>query len=146
MTTRPRHARPDSETGSISIMGPVLAISLGLILGLVWDGAGQMREQQRANTIAAQAARVAGQQLDPTAAVRGLGTRADVYNAANAANTFIAAAGMTGSTQVVGGTTIVVQTSSTYETTFLSVLGFSTLPASGQAEARIVRAYGGTEQ
>jgi hypothetical protein len=146
MTTRPRHARSSGETGSISILGPVLAISLGLILGLVVDGAGQMREQQRANTVAAQAARVAGQQLDPTTAVRGLGTHADVSAAASAANTFIAAAGMTGSTQVVGGTVIVVQASSTYDTKFLSVLGFPSLPASGQAEARIVRAFGGTEQ
>lgn len=144
MAASPHHT--SAETGSVNVMAPIMAIALAIILGLVWDASGQMNAQQRAHTVAAQAARAAGQQLENPTAVRGNAAIADPYAAARAANTFISSAGMTGGAQVIGGDTIVVDTSSTYNTRFLTIIGISHLPVSGHAEARIARTFGGVEQ
>jgi len=130
----------------MNVLAPILTICLAIVLGLVWDVSGQLTAQQRAHTIATQAARAAGQQLDNSTAVRGLGTQADPYAAAIAARTFIRTAGMDGSASIRGGTTIVVDVNTTYRTKVLTAIGISSLPVSGHAEARIARAVGGVEQ
>ena len=77
------------------------ALTLVLIVGLAVDLSGRVYAKQRAQDIAAEAARAGGQQLQGAAAVRGQGAVVDPAAAVAAANTYIAGApGVTGSATI----------------------------------------------
>ena len=48
--------------------------------------------------------------------------------------------------QVSGGDTVTVTTTDTYATTFLGIIGITTLTVTGNAQARITRSVDGVEQ
>nr|WP_232422877.1 pilus assembly protein [Cellulosimicrobium cellulans] len=122
------------------------AFIMVIFFGVAIDLTGQANAQQRVHDIAAQAARAGGQQLNEAQAVRGLGVKADPYAAAQAARTYLAASGVEGTVSVEGGTTVNVRTSDVYTTKILSIIGIGSMRVTGEAEARVVRAVGGTEQ
>lgn len=123
----------------------VTTLAMLLFVGLGVDFGGQLHAIQNSRAVAAEAARIGGQQLDAPQAVRGQGAVASPQAARSAAQTYIEGAGLTGSVSVVEGR-IVVTTSATYRTKILSLVGIGTLPANGHASARIARAVDGVEQ
>ncbi len=134
------------DRGSISVWAVSGAFAMILLVGLAVDLGGQVYAMQNARDVARQAARAGGQQVYGPAAVRGDELRADPVAAQNAARAHISRAGMTGTVSVIDGTRIRVTTRDTYETTFLSIIGISSLSVSGEAESRITRSVDGVER
>jgi hypothetical protein len=141
-----RLAPDDPERGSISSWLVTGAFVLILGVGIAVDLTGQVHTQQRTHGVAVQAARAGGQQLEYAQVMRGLSPQADPYQAAAAARSYLASAGVTGDVSVRGGNTVVVEARDVYETKFLSIIGLSTLPVTGEGEARMVRAVEGVEE
>jgi Flp pilus assembly protein TadG len=134
------------ERGSVSIWLATASLVMIILVGLAVDLGGQVHTQQRARDVAAQAARAGGQQILSGPAVRGQGAQADTGAAKAAARAYLAAAGMSGSATIQGGDTLVVTTTDTYQTTFLSIIGLNRLTVTGHASARIIRAVGGVQR
>ena len=134
------------ERGSVSIWLATASLVMIILVGLAVDLGGQVRTQQRARDVAAQAARAGGQQILSGPAVRGQGVQADTGAAKAAARAYLVAAGVSGSATIQGGDTLVVTTTDTYQTTFLSIIGLNRLTVTGHASARIIRAVGGVQR
>ena len=134
------------ERGSISLWLVTSGFTMIVLVGLAIDFGGQVHTQQRAYAIAAEAARAAGQQLQPAPAIRGEGTTASPATAAKAARAYLTASGLTGTVQVTGGTTISVEVRDVYATKFLGIIGITSMTVTGHAQARITRSVGGVEQ
>ncbi|HEY5482641.1 MAG TPA: TadE family protein [Propionibacteriaceae bacterium] len=139
------HSRRDK--GSVTIWLALASFVMIVLVGVAVDLSGQVYAQQHARDIAAQAARTAGQQIDASRGVRGIGAQTNTAQAIAAAKSYIAAAGMEGDATVTGGgTTITVSVVDTYETKFLSIIGLTSLRVTGSAETRVVRVVGGVER
>ena len=142
----PNTNTPRRERGSVSIWLATTGFAMIVLVGLAVDLGGQVHAQQRARDLAAQAARTGGQQLQPGPAMRGETATADTARAVRAARTYLAAADVTGTVKVTGGDTLTVTTTDTYATTFLGIIGITTLTVTGNAQARITRSVEGVEQ
>jgi hypothetical protein len=140
-----RVPREDAERGSMSAWAAVTTLAMLLFVGLGVDFGGQLQAVQNTRAVAAEAARIGGQQLDAPAAIRGQGAVASPETAREAATAYIEGAGLTGSVRVADGQ-IIVDTNATYRTKILSLVGIDSLPASGHASTRIARAVEGVEQ
>jgi len=139
------HSRRDK--GSVTIWLALASFVMIVLVGVAVDLSGQVYAQQHARDIAAQAARTAGQQIDASLGVRGIGAQTNTAQAIAAATSYIAAAGMEGDASITGGgTTITVRVVDTYETKFLSIIGLTSLRVTGSAETRVVRVVGGVER
>lgn len=139
--------RRRDQRGSVLTTGAVLLVTVfTLILGIAVDLSGQVQTKRQAFDVAAQAARIAGQQLDADRFLDGGGTlRLSSANARKAALDYIEHAGMTGSV-TIDGTDITVTATAQYYPVALSILGIQTLPVTGTATARAARALDGTER
>lgn len=146
MMTSPRRRQTDRERGSVSVWLASASVVMIMLVGVVVDLAGQVHAQQHARDVAAQAARVAGQQINAPAAIRGQGVRANPAQAVSAAQAYLNSSDVSGTASIVDGTTIIVNTSATYNTKFLSIIGLGSMRVTGHAEARITRVVGGTPQ
>lgn len=139
--------RLHDERGSVTLWALLSTITFTLIVGISVDLTGQIHAKQRATDVAAQAVRVAGQQVNPTTLMDGRPTSTiDAANAKAAAQRTIAQAGMTGTVTIQGGVRITVTTTARYQPQFLSSLGFGPLTVTGNATGRLVRAQDGTER
>ena len=139
------HSRRDK--GSVTIWLALASFVMIVLVGVAVDLSGQVHAQQHARDIAAQAARTAGQQINASRGVRGIGAQTNTAQAIAAATSYIAAAGMEGDASITGGgTTITVSVVDTYETKFLSIIGLTRLRVTGSAETRVVRVVGGVER
>ena len=128
------------ETGSILIMLPILVVGLFLMLGVIIDGAGRVKALQNAHTVAAQAARQAGQQIDGGALQ--LDGRAEVNATASVAKakSFLRRSDMRGSVTInPARTRITVSATNQYRPVFLSFFGFGPVDLTGSAEAQLKR-------
>ncbi len=135
------------DKGSVTIWLALASFVMIVLVGLAVDLSGQVYAQQHARDIAAQAARTAGQQIDASRGVRGMGAQTNTAQAIAAAKSYIAAAEMEGDATVTGGgTTITVNVVDFYETKFLSIIGLTSLRVTGSAETRVVRVVGGGER
>ena len=146
MNTRVKTLRVAGERGSVGVFVIVIATSFLIMVGLAVDVAGHLHAMQEARAVAREAARTGGQQVQMATGVRGRGAVADPGSAAAAAQDYLDQAGVPGSVAVTGPSSISVSVTSTYPTTFLSIVGVGTLSATGTAEARITRSVGGVEQ
>ena len=70
--TRRRGGRSPDERGSISVWAVTIAPAMIILAGLAVDGGGKVHAEQRAMHLAAEAARVGGQQLHMDQAVHGV--------------------------------------------------------------------------
>lgn len=131
------------DRGSVSLFAVVATIGALLILGLIVDGGARIQAIQRADGVAREAARQAGQALQAGPAIRGQATLGDTAAGAAAARRYLAAAGVRGSVSV-RGTTINVDTQLSYTPIILSMVG--PLGVNGHAETRIVRVFEGAER
>lgn len=138
---------PRGERGSALTTGSVLLVLVfTLILGIAVDLAGQVQTKRQAFEVAAQAARIAGQQLDADRFLdTGGGVRLSTTTAQQAALTYIRKLGMTGQV-TINGIDITVSATAEYSPLILPLVGISTLPVTGTATARAVRALDGTER
>ncbi len=134
------------ERGSITVWLALTSVSMMLLVGLAVDLGGQVHAQQRAQDLAAQAARAGGEQVQAAPAIAGDYVRVDAAAAAQAARAYLNAAHVEASVTVSGGTELTVEVSDTYRTRFLGLIGINRLPVTGSASARLVRSLGGTEQ
>ena len=143
---RPMKRRHD-EKGSALTTGAVLLVTVfTLILGIAVDLSGQVQTKRQAFDVATQAARVAGQHLDTDRFLDDRGTfRLSTDAARQAALDYIERAGMTGEI-AIDGTDITVTATAQYNPVVLPILGINTLPVTGTANARAVRALDGTDR
>ncbi|MBB5787450.1 pilus assembly protein TadG-related protein [Jiangella mangrovi] len=123
------------QAGSFTLIFAVVTVALLAIAGLVYDGRRQLTAQQRADAVAAEAARAAGQEIDGSTLTGSPGL--DRARALAAAREHLAAAGLTG-TVTVDGATIVVRVDASEPAAILPLIGITTLEARGEASVRIV--------
>lgn len=142
-----RRARRD-ERGSASLWAILIVAAFTLIVGLSVDLTGQINAKLRATDIAAQAARVAGQQVDADTLMAGQTTTGvNTTRARRAALDYIAAAGMTGTVTVqTGGRQLLITTTAAYRPLFLSIIGLGPFTVTGDSTARLVRVQDGSER
>lgn len=133
--------RLHDQTGSFTLIFAVVTIALLAIAGLVHDGRRQLTAQQRADAVAAEAARAAGQEIDGSTLFGSPGL--DRARAVAAAREHLAAAGISG-TVTLDGSTIVVRTDATEPAAILPLVGITTLEATGEASVEIVTGLGHT--
>ena len=135
------------ERGSVAIWMITTAMTMILLVGLAVDLSGRVLAKQRAQSIAAEAARAGGQQIQAGTAIRGQGAVVDPGPAVAAARTYLAGApGITGDVSVHSGTRVVTNTQTTYQTKFLSIIGITALTVTGHAEVDVNRAVEGVAQ
>lgn len=138
--------RPGDERGSVSVWLALAALALVLCVGIAVDLGGQVHAQQRARSIAAQAARTAGEEVAAAQAIRGETPTVDVAAAKRAASAYLARAGVSGSVSVRSGNVLEVTVTDTYTPMFLPTIGVGNLTVTGHSTARLVRAVQGTER
>ena len=136
------------ERGSVSIWAILIVAAFTLIAGISVDLTGQINAKMRATDIAAQAARIAGQQIDADTLMSGQPTtQVNTARARSAALTYIAGAGMTGTlTLEAGGRQLHITTTAQYRPLFLGSIGLGPFTVTGTSTARLVRAQNGSER
>lgn len=133
-----------SERGSVTVFLAVAAVGLLALVGLVVDGAAKVRAVQRADRIAAEAARAAGQAVDLTGVLAGDGIHVDRRAAVVAAEAYLDAAGAPGRVDFApGGRSVTVTTTATASTVFLGLIGIEHFQVRGSAEVDLVHSEGG---
>lgn len=138
--------RHRGERGSISVWMVTASVVMMILVGLAVDLGGQVHTQQRARNLAAQAARVGGQHVQPAPAVRGQYVAVNTAPARAAAQRYLATTGISGTVTVTGGDTLTVKVHDTYQPKFLLFLGIDQLDVTGTASARLIRSFGGNEE
>ena len=144
-TTHPRRRLPHGtrgEEGSVTLFLSITVIGLLVLIGLVVDGGAKIRGVQHADALAADAARVAGQQINAPAAITGGALALDTRAAVAAAQHYLSAHGVTGTVTTTGSTVTVAVTTST-PTIFLGLIGITTFTVHGHATATLVRGVTG---
>ena len=136
------------ERGSVSIWAVLIVAAFTLVVGISVDLVGQVAAKQRAADVAAQAARVAGEQADPNTLMNGTGkVIVNPQKARQAAVAYVAGADMTGTATIeAGGTQLAITTTATYRPIFLTTIGIGPLTVTGTSTARLIRAQNGSER
>lgn len=134
----------DSERGSVTVFLAISAVGLLVLVGLITDGGAKLRAAQRADQVAAEAARAGGQAIDQAAVVAGGTARVDRAAAIASASAYLDAAGYEGTaTPSPDGTSVDVTVTVTSPTIFLSLIGITSLTTTGHARAALVHAVTG---
>lgn len=131
----------DNQRGSVTLWAVLITTAVLMIVGLVVDGGAQLRATQRADQVAREAARAAGQAIsgDPILGRPGL---VDVSRGRQAATSYLAAAGVPGDV-TVSGATITVTTRVDWRPVILSAVGVGPVTVTGSAEAEAQQIYQG---
>lgn len=136
--------RAHRDDGSMSLFFAVTTVGLLMVMGLLVDGGGALNASNHAESLAQEAARTAGQQLDPAQAIQGTAITIDPDAAAAAAQNYLAAAGVQGDVHISDdGQTMTVTVHSTYHTYFAQLLGKATITVTGTATAHLQTQPGG---
>ncbi len=127
----------------------VLALALMVIAGLVVDGSAQLKAKQKANMVASEACRSGAQAISADAVTGGV-PEVDVGQAQEAAQAYIdltasSSQTITGTARV-DGTTLECQTSVTFDTIFLGMIGYGELTVHGRSTVDAVRVLEGVPQ
>jgi hypothetical protein len=138
MITNLRGLRARDE-GRIALLVVVLTFAVLAMIGLSVDGGGKLRALQRADRLAVEAARAAGQAIAAPQAIQGGKKVVDPPAAVAAAEGYLAAAGVTGTVTVSEDRQhVTVSVTITYNTVLLGLIGITTLAATRQATAVLV--------
>ncbi|MFG3134276.1 pilus assembly protein TadG-related protein [Streptomyces tendae] len=139
-----RVLRERRDAGGVELFMPIMAIAIFVLLGLVVDGTGVLNGNSRATYAAQEAARAAGQQIDPGQAITGEAIVVDPDAAAAAAQAYLDQEGLDGEVVVSDdGKTITVTVNDSYDPLFASLLGVGRLPVSGEGKATLLHQPGG---
>lgn len=132
--------RPAPDAGRVSVFLAIALTAVIVIIGLAYDGAGRFRTMQRADNLAAEAARAAGQAIELPRAVLGQDKVVDREAARAAAQAYLQAAGVTGTVEVLEPErqAIRVTVNLNYDTAMLGVIGYQQIAVTGSATAVIV--------
>ncbi|WP_252396522.1 hypothetical protein [Streptantibioticus parmotrematis] len=123
----------------MSLFYAVCLTGIFMILGLVVDGGGRLQAGSRADSLAQEAARAGGEQVDPAQAITGTAIAVQPAAAQQAASSYLHQAGVTGEVSVSdSGQTLSVTVHTTYHPVFASLLGFSSMPVTGHATATLL--------
>ncbi|MEU4565890.1 pilus assembly protein TadG-related protein [Micromonospora sp. NPDC023956] len=132
-----------ADEGRVSLFLAVSMIGVLMIIGLAFDGAGQLRTMHRADNLAAEAARTGGQAIDRAQAINGGKKEIDEAAATVAVRHYLSAAGVTDHTVsfpvVDGEKRITVRLSITYDRYLLGLFDLTdSVTVSGEATARAI--------
>ena len=142
-----KHRTGDTQRGSVTVFFAVTAIGLFAMVGLVVDGGTKVKAIQRADRVAAEAARAAGQAIDVPTAIVGDVPVVRPADAVAAAEAYLSASGLQGSVTVLdGGLRVQVRTTADERTIFLGLIGIQRLTGTGEAEVTLVRGVTGAGQ
>jgi len=139
MTRLARWIRRDE--GGVSLLVLVLAFSVIIMIGLAVDGGGKMRALERADNIAAEAARTAGQAIALPQAVRGGAKVIDPDRAVAAAQAYLASAPGVVDHEVTwspDGRRVIITVTINYDTQLLGIIGLNQMAVTGTATAELV--------
>ncbi|MFB8411987.1 pilus assembly protein TadG-related protein [Streptomyces albidoflavus] len=143
-TLRARARAAQRDRGSMSLFFAVTTVAILMVMGLLVDGGGALNAANRATSIAQEAARTAGQQLDPAQAIEGTAITIDPDAATGAAQDYLATADVTGNVEITdGGQSITVTVHGTYNTLFAQFVGKGTIHVTGTATAQLHTQAGG---
>ncbi|BBH67113.1 membrane protein [Actinoplanes sp. OR16] len=128
------------DDGRIAIFFAILAPAYLAMIGLVVDGGGKIRALQRADNIAAEAARAAGQAINAGQAIEGGEKVVDLRAARGAAAAYLGRLdGVTGSVTSTGDPrSLIVNVQVAWNPVFLGAFGVSGATVTGQATANLV--------
>ncbi|WP_052390180.1 hypothetical protein [Streptomyces sp. NRRL B-24484] len=138
--TPPRRRRGPDD-GALSVYVAICAAALVVLVGIVLDLGGRLRAIERADARAQEAARVASQQLDVDAVLQGRGYRIVSQEAAErAADDYLQAYNLTGTTRLVDDHTVEVRTTGTYTSALIGAVlpDFTHLEVHGYGKATLV--------
>lgn len=136
--------RAGTDEGAVTLFVAIAMVGLLALAGLVVDGGAKVRAVQRADRLAAEAARAAGQAIDVGAVLEGSEVRVDRRAAIVAAESYLRAAGVEGSARVVdGGAGVSVTATATEPTVFLGLIGVPQFTVRGNAEVALVHSVRG---
>jgi len=128
--------RRTRDAGSVAVFFSIIAAGWVAMLMLVIVGGGRVRAYQRADNIAAEAARTAGQAIELGPAVEGGPKRIDSDRARQAAQAYFAAVGATGTVTIDDDRTLRVTATIGYDNpSGIPYLGGGTWYATGSATA-----------
>jgi Flp pilus assembly protein TadG len=128
----------------MSLFLALSALAILMVMGLLVDGGGALNASNRATSLAQEAARAAGEQVDAAQAIQGNTITIDPDAARQAALDYLAAADVHGDVQITdGGQTLTVTVHDTYATHFASLLGVGTIHVDGTATAHLQTQAGG---
>ncbi|MGW8985107.1 pilus assembly protein TadG-related protein [Streptomyces parvus] len=128
----------------MSVFIAVSTIAILMVMGLLVDGGGALNASIRATSVAQEAARTAGQQLDPAQAVEGTAITIDPDAAVGAAQDYLSAVGVQGDVQITnGGQSLSVTVHDSYNTLFAQFVGMGTIHVTGTATAQLMTQAGG---
>lgn len=137
-------SRMRDERGlAISVWIVMIVPAVVLMFGVAYDLAGQFAARRHAYEVAAQAARVAGQQIDTDTYMSGQRVVVDSARARSAAVAYIRSNGMTGSATMTSSTTLTVIATATYRPAFLSGMGIGDLTVTSEASIDTIRTLEG---
>lgn len=137
-------SRMRDERGlAISVWIVMIVPAVVLMFGVAYDLAGQFAAKRHAYEVAAQAARVAGQQIDTDTYMSGQRVVVDSTRARSAAVAYIRSNGMTGSATMTSSTTLTVIATATYRPAFLSGMGIGDLTVTSEASIDTIRTLEG---
>jgi hypothetical protein len=137
-------SRMRDERGlAISVWIVMIVPAVVLMFGVAYDLAGQFAAKRHAYEVAAQAARVAGQQIDTDTYMSGQRVVVDSTRARSAAVAYIRSNGMIGSATMTSSTTLTVIATATYRPAFLSGMGIGDLTVTSEASIDTIRTLEG---
>jgi hypothetical protein len=133
-----------SDRGAVTLFVAIAMVGLLALAGLVVDGGAKVRAVQRADRVAAEAARAAGQAVDLAGVLEGSDVRVDRRAALVAAEAYLRASGVEGAARVIeGGRGIAVTTTTSVPTVFLGLIGVPRFTVRGSAEVALVHSVRG---
>ncbi|MFK3984461.1 pilus assembly protein TadG-related protein [Micromonospora sp. NPDC050397] len=141
MTRRPTTQSTGHDAGRIGLFYAIVLPGLIAMIGLAGDGAGYIRTTQRANNIAAEAARAGGQAIRLPEAINGETKTVDTTKAIAAVADYLRTAGITDWQATINDdeqqltVTVTVQ----YDPLLVDVLpGVTTIPANATVTATLL--------
>jgi Flp pilus assembly protein TadG len=127
------------DSGRVSVFVAAAMPMMLIFMALMWDASGYLRALHRADNIANEAARAAGQAIDIPLAVTGEQIIVDPAAAGIAADSYLTDAGVTGEVDVSDdGRQVSITVAVPYDPMFLGAFGFGPYTAEGDTDAHLV--------
>jgi Flp pilus assembly protein TadG len=139
-----RHRQGGDDRGAATVFFSITVAGFLVLIGLIADGGTRVRGIERADTLAAGAARAAGQSIDLPAVMAGHPAVVSPGRARTAALAYLAASQATGTVTIgPGAATVTVAVTLQQPTLLLGLIGVPAFTAHGQATATLLRNQNG---
>ena len=141
MSPHPPLRRSDREAGRIGLFYAIVLPGLMMMIGLAADSAGYIQTSQRAENIAAEAARAGGQAIRLPEAINGETKAVDTSRAIQAVRDYLSTAGITQwqATLSADGQQLTVTVHVDYDPLVVDIVpGVSTIPVTATVTATLL--------